>query len=319
MRRWDAPAPLPEDVQRLTAWVEATTGLELDERGAIRPLDRSAWLERRSRLEQLGGPPPPDPAPRLDPILFGPDPGARADAWKERGQWDRAEAAYNEAIYARPQNIWPHDALVRLYIERCHLDRAVAAIAEAVRLIPDNDHLHQYRALVLLEAGDRAGWRRSNAAALDRFGGTMNPFMAHSVARACATGPEATADPGVPIRLAEISVGGLDAFNKPIALNTLAAALYRAGRYDEAIRRLEEAAQARGGASTPEDWAFLAMAHHRLGHRDQARRWLDRMREYQPSADPARFWAELEIRLLRSDAEAVILFDPVFPDNPFVR
>jgi tetratricopeptide (TPR) repeat protein len=319
MRRWDAPAPLPEDVPRLTAWVEAATGLELDDRGAIRPLDRSAWLERRSRLEQLGGPPPPDPAPRNDPILYGPDPAARGDAWRERGQWDRAETAYLEAMHARPLNATVRDALTRLHIERGHLDRGVATIAEAVRLIPDDDHLHQYLALVLLEAGDRAGWRRSIAAALDRFGGTMNPFMAHSVARACASGPEATADPGVPIRLAQISVAGLDAFNKPIALNTLAAALYRAGQYNEAIRRLEEAAQARGGASIPEDWAFRAMAHHRLGHGEQARSWLDRLRLHQPSADPARFWAELEIHLLRSEAEAVILYDPVFPDNPFAR
>jgi tetratricopeptide (TPR) repeat protein len=123
----------------------------------------------------------------------------------------------------------------------------------------------------------------------------------------------------VPIRLAEISVRGLDAFNKPIALNTLAAAQYRAGRYDEAIRRLEEAARARGGVGIPEDWAFLAMAHHRLGQRDQARRWLDRLREHQPSTDPARFWPELEIRLLRSEAEAVVLYDPVFPNDPFAR
>jgi hypothetical protein len=62
------------------------------------------------------------------------------------------------------------------------------------------------------------------------------------------------------------------------------------------------------------------MAHYRLGHREEARRWLDRLREYQPSLmDPARFWDELEVRLLRSEAEAVILYDPVFPDDPFAR
>ncbi len=60
------------------------------------------------------------------------------------------------------------------------------------------------------------------------------------------------------------------------------------------------------------------MAHHRLGHRDEARRWLDRLRGYQPSTDPNDFWSELEIRLLRSEAEAVILYDPVFPEDPFV-
>jgi hypothetical protein len=61
------------------------------------------------------------------------------------------------------------------------------------------------------------------------------------------------------------------------------------------------------------------MAHHRLGHRAEARRWLDRLRQYQPSTDPNRFWIELEIRLLRSEAEGVVLHDPVFPDDPFAR
>jgi tetratricopeptide (TPR) repeat protein len=320
MRRWDAPAPLPDDLPRLTAWVEAATGLALDERGSIRPLDRSAWLERRSRLEQLGGPPPADSAPRLDPILSGLDPAARGDAWRERGEWDRAEAAYLEALRARPLNAALRHALARLHIERGHPDRAVATLAEAVRLIPDDAHLREFLAVVLLEAGDRAGWRRATAAALDRFGGTSNPVMANGIAWACALGPEATADPGVPVRLAGIGVrGAADPHNKAATLNTLGAALYRAGRYDEAIGRLEEAIQARGGEH-PGDWPFLAMAHHRPGHRAEARRWLDRLRQYQPSImDPARFWDDLVVRQLRSEAEAVILFDPVFPDDPFAR
>ena len=102
-------------------------------------------------------------------------------------------------------------------------------------------------------------------------------------------------------------------------MTTLGAALYRAGRYDQAIGRLEEAIRARGGVGLPGDWAFLALAHHRLGHRDLARRWLDRLREHRPSEDPARYWDELEIRLLRGEAEAVVLDDPVFPDDPFAR
>jgi hypothetical protein len=61
------------------------------------------------------------------------------------------------------------------------------------------------------------------------------------------------------------------------------------------------------------------MAHHRLGHPDEARRWLDRLRNRQPSADSTRFWDELEVRLLRSEAEALVLYDPAFPDDPFAR
>ena len=77
--------------------------------------------------------------------------------------------------------------------------------------------------------------------------------------------------------------------------------------------------KARDGTEEPADWPFLAMAHDRLGHIAQAPRWLDRLRNRQPSTNPDRFWDELEIRLLRSEAEALIIYDPVFPADPFAR
>jgi tetratricopeptide (TPR) repeat protein len=121
------------------------------------------------------------------------------------------------------------------------------------------------------------------------------------------------------VRLAEIALQGTTGAGKAAVLNTLGAALYRAGRFDEAIRRLQEGIQLRNGRSVAQDWAFLAMAHFRLGHRDEARRWLDRFRARPPVADPAKFWNELEIRLLRSEAKAVVFDDPAFPDDPFAR
>jgi WD40 repeat protein/serine/threonine protein kinase/tetratricopeptide (TPR) repeat protein len=317
-RLWDTPALLPDDVSRLAAWVEAATGLQLDERGTIRVLDRAAWLERRQRLEQLGGPPPPDPAPRLDPIIFGPDPAAQGNAWKKRGEWDRAEDAYGEAIHARPFNRSVRDALVRLHIERGHLDRAAATLADAVRQVSDDAGLRYQRGLGLLASGDRAGWRGATAALLDRFGGTINPRTANEVAWACVLGPAGDVDAEAPVRLAETAVRGVDEFLKADdASRTLGAALFRAGRFDEAICRLGEATKV--GSEQASGWAFLAMAHHRLGHLDEARRWLDRLRDYQPSADPDQFWNELQIRLLRSEAEALILYDPIFPADPFAR
>jgi tetratricopeptide (TPR) repeat protein len=317
---WDAPPPLPDDLPRLSAWVEAATGLALDERGVVRVLDRDAWLERRSRLEALGGPPPADPAPRLDPILYGGDPAARGDALAARGLWDGAEAAYAEAARARPRNPSVRDALAGLHARLGRLDRAAAELAEASRGIPDDAGLPRRRALVLLESGDRAGWREACAALLARFGGTIDPRAAGEVARAWALAPGPAGDPAVPLRLAEVAVGpDGDPVAKADAVTTLGAALVRAGRPAEAIGRLEEGIRARGGQGGPRDWAFLALAHHRLDHGDEARRWLDRLREHQPSTDPARFWDELEIRLLRSEAEAMVLYDPVFPDDPFSR
>jgi len=83
------------------------------------------------------------------------------------------------------------------------------------------------------------------------------------------------------------------------------------------VRRLEEGIQKRKGVSIAQDWVFLAMAHHRLGHHDEARRWLDRFRDRRPSLASNAFWGELEIRLLRAEAEAVVLGDPIFPADPF--
>ena len=319
MWRWDAPAPLPDDLPRLAAWVEAAAGLELDERGSIRALDRDAWLERRRRLESLGGPPSPDPALRGDPILFGPEPAARGDAWKERGEWDRAEADYSEAVRARPLKLQVRQALARLHVERGHLDRAAATLAEGVRLRPDDLVQRSHLGVALLASGDRSGWRSAIAALLDRFGGAGAARTANDVAWACALEPGATADSAVPVRLAEAALRDGPGSSRDVYLNTLGAALYRAGRYAEAIRRLQEGIERRGGESVPDDWPFLAMAHRRLGHRDEARRWLDRLRAHQPSTAPAQFWDDLELRLLRSEAESVILYDPIFPADPFTH
>jgi len=95
--------------------------------------------------------------------------------------------------------------------------------------------------------------------------------------------------------------------------------VYRAGRFEDAIRRLEGAVQFLGGDALPVDWAYQAMVHHRLEHRDEACRWLSRMRNHQPSASLDQFWDELEIRLFRGEAEALILDGSIFPPDPFAR
>jgi hypothetical protein len=51
------PKPLPGEVERITLWVQVASGLELDENDAVRALGVEQWVQRRSRLEQLGGPP----------------------------------------------------------------------------------------------------------------------------------------------------------------------------------------------------------------------------------------------------------------------
>jgi hypothetical protein len=111
-------------------------------------------------------------------------------------------------------------------------------------------------------------------------------------------------------------VKGYPAHDKHAALNTLGAAVYRAGRFEHAILRLQEGIKARKVAEQLLNWIFFAMANHRLGHPAEVRDRLDLLRERQPSSDNEQSSEELAIRLLLSEAESVILYDPVFPSDP---
>jgi WD40 repeat protein/serine/threonine protein kinase len=380
VRIWQVPE-LADDLPRASAWVEALTGMELDEQGNSRLLDSEAWHQKCALLESLGGSPELRAVPLRDPILYGPDPPARARALMERQLWDQAEAALDEVLATWPKvgSFWfergqfylgraqPEKAaadFTRAYIlgdrspallerissgeahfhrvvaesagsaaplwayrgeslaQRRQWSEAAAAIGEAVRLRPEDfiyDHYddRHRQILALLAAGDRARLRCAISELLERFQGTTHPPTANSVAWLCVLGPDAVADHEVPVRLAEIAVQGATA--DADRLNTLGAGLYRAGRFAAAIDRLEEAVRLQGGVGLPKIWAFLAMAHHGLGQRDEARRWLVRLREHRPSTRPAQFWNELETRLLRSEAEALIVGDAAFPADPFTR
>src|SRR5207237_554504 len=56
-RLWPIPAPVKCSAPQIALWLSVRTGLELDESGAVRVLDATAWQERRQQFKQLGGPP----------------------------------------------------------------------------------------------------------------------------------------------------------------------------------------------------------------------------------------------------------------------
>jgi hypothetical protein len=97
-------------------------------------------------------------------------------------------------------------------------------------------------------------------------------------------------------------------------LLTLGAAIYRAGRYDDATRTLNESVKIVGKEDATLENLFLSMAHHRLGRAGLAQTCLERaLRSIgKDSAGDAgahtagRYsWANrLEIAILRREAEA---------------
>jgi WD40 repeat protein len=101
---WDV-AELPDDLPLIECWVHVRTGMTFDDDGQLKNLDDSAWRKQFDRLASLGGAPPESEVRWwLDPILFGPEPTARARAWAERKNWPEAEAAFTEATVARPRD-----------------------------------------------------------------------------------------------------------------------------------------------------------------------------------------------------------------------
>jgi len=100
-----------------------------------------------------------------------------------------------------------------------------------------------------------------------------------------------------------------------IYLNTLGVAQYRAGSVAEALETLTQS-NALNEKKEPADLAFLAMAHQRLGHPAEARVMLDRLRTVMRQASPDMTQID-EARAFLAEAEAVVLYDPIFPADPF--
>lgn len=199
-------------------------------------------------------------------------------------------------------------------------DRAAADYSESVRLRPEDSATRKRQILALLAAGQRQAAYQAGTDLLARFRETSVPAVADDIVSSLSVlAPNGAASQVDSVRLAEFGLHQIYINLKRFLQSKLGAALYRAGRFEDAIRQFEESRKARNGSDDPVDWLFLAMANERLSQRDEALSWLELLRNHQPNPDYTRCWNELEIRLLRSEAEALILYDPVFPADPFAR
>jgi WD40 repeat protein/tetratricopeptide (TPR) repeat protein len=210
-------------------------------------------------------------------IDLGADGGA---VWAERGfahaslrHWDRAEADYLKAVEKGVEHWQVWNNLGWAQAEQGRWDRAEASFARAFATAYQ-PWPWRSQALLCLRRGDADGYRKTCADLLGRFGESNNPVFDHQVARTCVLAADAGVDPGRVVQLAES--GGPGITGDPWSRTTLGAALCRAGRYEEAVQRLNEVLKVAGPGTTAETWLYLALAHHGLGHKEEARQWLDK-------------------------------------------
>jgi WD40 repeat protein/serine/threonine protein kinase/Flp pilus assembly protein TadD len=256
------------------------------------------------------------------------------------GRWDSALWYLNRAVAAAP-NDWGlyaeragvHDRLGRAAERDADLDRAIALGAEGPFLLrfaadyarrgrwdratdcygragagePVSSGHHPRHALARLMTSDAAGYSRLCRELVAAAGTAPDFASAHTVVRVCVLCPGSVDDYAGVVRLAERMMHETYGIKRRQlnALSGLGAALCRAGRYQEAIDRLHEATSARGDRGVPQDWVFLAMAHHRLGNACEARMWLDNVPAYTP-VEGALDWELLETEVVRREVATAI-------------
>ena len=96
------------------------------------------------------------------------------------------------------------------------------------------DYRH-HQILALLAAGDHTAFAGSRTDMLDRFRMTTDPAIAYSVAWWSVMAASEEPNLSETVRLAELAVSEGPEPQKADLLNTLGAALYRAGRFAEAV------------------------------------------------------------------------------------
>jgi WD40 repeat protein/tetratricopeptide (TPR) repeat protein len=242
----------------------------------------------------------------------------RADLHLRLGQAAQAVADFSRAIELAPRDSTLWNGRAGAHIRLGQWSKAQTDLAKVVELYPEYPRGWQQLARVRLAAGNMDGYRAACAALLQRSGKVTGSLYGAGVVWTCVFAPNSGADHVQLLRLAESAlaklpkgIAGLDAISRAAFLKALGAALYRAGKYELAVQRLNEAIVALGKgflAIDAIDWLFLSMAQHRLGRHDDASKSLAKAASLMDAkAVAALGWeARLEWDVVRKEAEALI-------------
>jgi WD40 repeat protein/serine/threonine protein kinase/tetratricopeptide (TPR) repeat protein len=246
--------------------------------------------------------------------------------WADRGtahymlkEWDRAIADLSEALKLRDGIWWAWKVRGETYAEMGQWKEAAADLAKAVALNKAEFFSRHLLAMASLRLADVAGYRKVCADMLAQFGQSAKPDSAHWALWTWVLAADAVVDWKVPLQVAEKAVAENPKSYR--ALNQHGAALYRASKYQEALKRLTEAESAyqlddEKLNAIAYNWLFLAMTRQRLGHIKEAKKWHEKAmqwidQEMQKSKEPAAatplpWYRRLALQLLRREAEELL-------------
>jgi tetratricopeptide (TPR) repeat protein len=181
-------------------------------------------------------------------------------------------------------------------------------------------------ALLQLQRGDKAGYQKTCATMVERFGQSNDGEVQWITATVCGLAPQAVPEPAHFVQLAEKFA---KANPKDYAgSRTLGAALLRAAKYKMAVQELNRALKLKH--QSPACWLLLAIAHAHNGNADEARKWLVKAQQWIDQAQhPSKTgtskvkstwnevpWHEqLIIQRLRQEAESLVGQTVVLADS----
>src|SRR5262249_20080687 len=204
--------------------------------------------------------------------------GNRGSVCAELKRFDQSVADYSKAIELKADEASYRNNRGNSFAELGQWDKASADFVKAIELTGDDPQPRYRLALVHLQLGDQDGDRKVCAGIRERFGQKADSDPATWTVWTCVLGPDAVSDWKPVVDLAEKALA-VDPKNFD-KLQHLGAVLHRAGRFEEAAKRLTEAEAAFREAKNPRStiiytWLFQAMTRHRLCQAEECRKWLD--------------------------------------------
>jgi hypothetical protein len=257
-----------------------------------------------------------------------------------------AIAAADPELFRRVAAIRPRDR--RLY--RARLDHlaerrdwlaAADVLARLDALGPFDHYFGHIEGIIRAFVNDVEGYRRVCQRMLARFGATSQPTIARRVLQTCLLLHDALPDLGTLKPLRDRMPHDPTESAYEYSLWTEALWLIRSGQHDAALNTLRGVGQSWPAEILPQLPLMRAIAYQRTGQAAAAgrelaesRRRIEELAKPTPRFEGLAFdpWHEgklprgdgewhdyLRILVLRREAEALILYDPVFPADPFAR
>lgn len=237
---------------------------------------------------------------------------ARWDLWAGRAEaeaalhnWAAAAADYSKAIERKGDRAELWAARGRIEAERGDWRKATADLGKAIHLGEQDATVWRQHILALLAGGDEANYRRECGRLVKRFGDNEAIFRGVVWTVALAEGTVRDWKPLV--QRAERAVAAHP--ESADYRRQLAVLLYRAGQFDAAFKRLQEATETSRSEITARDGLLMALAAQRLGREDEAKKWLDKAEQIrrEKSKDDKESWQErLVYETLHREAEMLV-------------